>query len=61
MAYTEAGKKAVSKYMKSNYDNVTVRVPKGKKADISAFATSKGKSINLFVNEAIDEKIEREK
>jgi len=61
MTYTKASQKAVDKYVKNNYDNMTIRVPKGKKQVIQNLATSKGKSLNGFVNEAIDEKMERYK
>ena len=60
MAISEAQKRAVAKYNSKNYDRIELKVPKGKKDTIKAFADSKGKSINGFVNEAIDEKIERE-
>ena len=43
--------------MKENYDEIKVRVPKGKKEEIKAAADSQGKSVNGFINEAIDEKI----
>ncbi len=65
MAMSEAKKKANKRWndenLKAKYDRIQLVVPKGKKADISDFATSKGKSLNGFVNEAIDEKMEREK
>ncbi len=60
MPVSKAQQKAVSKYMKENYDVYQIRMPKGKKEEIKAFADSKGKSLNKFVNEAIDEKIERD-
>ena len=60
MAISEAQKRAVAKYNSKNYDRIELKVPKGKKDTIKAFADSNGKSINGFVNEAIDEKIERE-
>lgn len=60
MAISAAQKRAVAKYNNKSYDEIKIRVPKGKKDTIKAFADSKGKSINGFVNEAIDEKIERE-
>lgn len=60
MAYSESQKKAVAKYNAKAYDELKIRVPKGKKDTIKDFAASKGKSINEFANEAIDEKMERE-
>ena len=41
-------------------DRINLTVPKGKKDTIKGFAASNGKSLNGFINEAIDEKMERE-
>lgn len=60
MATTKAQQRAVSKYMKENYDEIKVRVDKGRKDIIKAHAESKGESVNAFINRAIDEAIERE-
>lgn len=60
MAITKAQQKATAKYIKNNYDEIKTRVPKGRKAEIQAHAEKQGKSLNAFVNEAIDEKIERD-
>ena len=56
----DARKKANEKYIKNNYDEIKTRVPKGRKAEIQTHAEKQGKSLNAFVNEAIDEKIERD-
>ena len=53
MAYTKAGMRAVSKYMKANYDSILVRVPKGRKKLIEAFAKKQGRSVNSFINDQI--------
>lgn len=58
MPASKAQQKAVSKYMKENYDSFMLRMPKGKKAKIKAYADSKGESINGFVNKAIDKAME---
>lgn len=47
-------------YDKKAYDHIHVQVTKGKKEIIKNFAGKQGKSLNGFVNEAIDEKIERD-
>ena len=52
--------RAKNKYNAKNYDNLRIVVPKGKKDTIKAFADGQGKSLNGFVNEAIDEKMERD-
>lgn len=59
MATSKAQQKATAKYMKNNYDEIKTRVPKGKKAEIQAFAERYGYSLNGFVNEAIDEKMQK--
>ena len=60
MAYSEAGKRAVAKYIKNNYDNVTLRVPKGRKAELQAHAAEQGESLNGFIVRAVYETIERD-
>jgi len=61
MPISEARKRANAKYNAKAYDRIEIKVKKGKKDVIKDFAASKGKSINEFVNEAVDEKMEREK
>lgn len=51
----------LEEYRKTKYEDLRVRVPKGIKEEIKAFVATTGKSLNSFINEAIDEKIEREK
>lgn len=50
-----------SKRYLSKLDDIKVRVPKGRREELKAFAESQGKSLNSFIVEAIAEKIEREK
>ncbi len=61
MPASKAQQKAVSKYMKENYEEIKVRVSKGQKDKIKAHAESKGESLNAFINRAINETMEREK
>ena len=63
MAVSKAQQKAVAKYMKENYDEIKVRVPKGKKAQIMDHIKPMGDkmSINKSIGMAIDEKIENDK
>lgn len=60
MPASKAQQKAVSKYMKQNYDNFQIRMPKGKKDKVKAHAEGRGESSNAFINRAIDETIERD-
>ena len=57
---SKAQQKAVTKYMKENYDEIKIRVEKGRKADIKAHAESRGQSVNGFIIAAVDEKMERD-
>lgn len=57
MAYTKASGKAVNKYIKNYYDQITIRVPKGDRERYKNFAAEQGKSLNSLVIELIEEKI----
>lgn len=46
--------------MKENYDRVNLTMPKGKKEKVSSYAQEHGKSLNGYINEAIDEKMQRD-
>lgn len=58
LSVSKAQQRAVAKYNAANYDRMEIKVSKGKKAIIKAYAESKGESINGFVNRAIDEAME---
>lgn len=60
MPVSKAQQKAVSKYMKENYDELKVRIPKGQKEAIKAHAEAQGESLNGFVNRAISTAIEQD-
>lgn len=49
----KASTRAKNKYNASNYDNIRVVVPRGRKAIIEAKAKEAGVSINSVVNEAL--------
>ncbi len=61
MAVSKAQQKAVSKYMKKNYDEIKVRVKKGERDIIRAHAESNAESVNAFIKRAIKEAMERDK
>ena len=48
---------ANNRYNAKAYDRINIAVPKGKKDEIKAAADQEGKSVNAFINEAIDEKM----
>ena len=60
MPASKAQQRAVSKYMKENYDEIKVRVGKGKKDIIQAHAEAHRESVNGFINRAISETMERD-
>ncbi len=60
MPASKAQQKAVSRYMKENYDVYQVRMPKGRKETIKAHAEAQGESVNSFINRAISEAMERD-
>lgn len=59
MTVSKAQKAATAKYEEKAYDKVLVRLPRGKKSEIEAAAKPKGQSVNGFISEAIDEKLQR--
>ena len=60
MPASKAQQRAVSKYMKENYDEIKVRVDKGNKEKIKSHAQARGESLNGFINRDIDETMERD-
>ena len=60
MPTSKAQQKAVSKYMKANYDEIKVRTPKGRREEIKAAAAAAGESVNSYINGAIEQRMERE-
>ena len=44
MTISKAQQKAVAKYTKANYDEVKVRIPKGRKQTVEAYARERGES-----------------
>lgn len=60
MPASKSQQKAVSKYMKQNYDEIKIRVKKGRKAIIQEYAETNGESMNSFIDRAITETMERD-
>ena len=55
MPVSKAQQRAVAKYMAANYDEIKVRVPKGRKADVDAYVKEHEGSINGLVNNLLRE------
>ena len=61
MAYSDAQKEATARYNKKAYDRINLIVPKGKRKIIADYAASLGKSMNRFINDAIEAQLLSEK
>lgn len=48
------------RYNAKAYDEIKVRVEKGRKESIRAHAEARGESVNAFINRAIDEAMDRD-
>lgn len=53
--YTEAQARAAKKHLEK-FDNIRIRVEKGKKDEYKMMAEAAGKSLNQFIIDAIEEK-----
>lgn len=47
--------KYISEYSKENYDELRIKVPKGKKDFLKKFAEDKGVSLTRYIIEAVEE------
>ena len=54
MPVSKAQQKAVTKYMRDNYDEIKVRIDKGKKDVWKAAAQVNSKSLNQFIIDAVE-------
>jgi len=59
MPSSKANQRAVAKYVKSHYDRIEIKVPKGDKAAIQAAAEAVGESLNSYVSKAASERATR--
>lgn len=60
MAQTEAQKRATAKYKEKALKRIPLDVQKEKYEEIKAAATQAGKTVNGYIKEAIDEKMEKD-
>ena len=51
----------IAKYNKEHYDRLEMKVPKGKKEKIVAYAKKHDGSLNKFLNRLVDEAMEKDK
>lgn len=50
---------AKNKWMKNNYDFVSLTLPKGDKEKIQAYAATRGESVNALIRRLLAEEMER--
>lgn len=55
----DSRKKANQKWLKENYESITIRVPKGTREQIKAWAEVAGLSMASYIQEACKEKSEK--
>ena len=57
-----AKRKAVwqNNYIAKAYDRINLLTPKGKKANLQAYAARNNESLNAFINRAIDEAMQKD-
>jgi predicted DNA binding CopG/RHH family protein len=55
----ESRKKANKKWLKKNYESITIRVPKGTRAQIKTWADEAGMSMAAYIQQACKEKSEK--
>lgn len=60
MPVSKSQQKAVHKYVKANYDRLELTVPKGRKDDIKSAAAAAGESMNQYIINAVDQRMERD-
>ena len=61
MAVSKKQQACVARYSAKNYDQLLVRVKKGRRDEIQAHAEAMGESVNAFIGRAIGEAMERDK
>lgn len=57
---SKAQQRAVAKYMKNNYDEIKIRVEKGKREIIRKAAEQVGESVNGYIKKAIDDRMQQD-
>jgi len=50
--------KYIQQYQRDNYDRVNIQVPKGIREEWKKIASSQGKSLNAFIVDAVEERIQ---
>lgn len=58
--YTEAVKQSNKKWDAANLDRISIALPKGKKDDVKAAAVAVGESMNQYIINAVEQRMERD-
>lgn len=56
--YTDARKEGNKRWDAANLDRVSIAMPKGKKDDVKAAAAAAGESMNQYIINAVDQRME---
>ena len=57
MSYSASQNKATQKYIRNNYEEIKIRIPKGKKDQYKVLASKKGLSLNSFVVDLMEKSL----
>ena len=57
MAYSQAQNRATQKYVKANYERLYLTCRKGQKEKYQALAEAEGKSLNQYIIDLLEEKL----
>ena len=52
---------SINRYMQKSYDRLNVLVPKGRREEIKAAAAAVGESMNQYIINAVEQRMERDK
>lgn len=60
MSISDAKRKADTKYRKKAYDQIAIRVPKGKREEWKALADRRGESLAGIITRLLEEELKKE-
>ena len=49
-----------NQFIRETYDRINLTVPKGRKDVIQSHAAAQGQSVNAYISQAVDERMERD-
>lgn len=49
-----------NQFIRETYDRINLTVPKGRKDVIQSHAAAQSQSVNAYINQAVDERMERD-